>query len=141
MSKKILSILCIVIIFATFIGCGTEGEPVENIEARSVVEFPLSEAEALANQKGNITKQEAETLCRDVLGEKAEETGFPVSYSCIGAASADDTVYYVMRIAWLVEGTHWSYIGNCFVSLDGKEIYDGIALSGEYTMTKLRWRE
>lgn len=108
----------------------------------NIVEVPVSDVEAAAKkQVGGLTSQDAEKLCRDVLGEKAEENGFPISYSCISAVSANDKLYYVMHIAWLVDNTHWSYIGNCFASSDGREIYDGIALSGEYEISELLWKK
>jgi len=107
-----------------------------------IAEVPISEVESIAKeQKNGITKQEAENLCRKVLGEKAEENGFPISYRCISAVSADNKLYYVMNIAWLVNNNHWSYIGNCYVSSDGQEIYDGIASPAKYEMTELRWKQ
>lgn len=105
-----------------------------------VKEIPLSDVEALTDQTV-LTQQEAEKLCGEVLGDKAEENGFPISYRCIGAVSANDQLYYVMHISWLVDNSHWSYIGNCFVSVDGQEIYDGVASQGKYEMTKLRWEK
>ncbi len=95
----------------------------------------------VAMQKDTITAQEAEALCRDVLGECDAETGFPIAYRCTGSASQNGTFYYVMHITWQVNGAHWSYIGNCFVSYDGKEIYDGTALGEKYEITALRWKK
>ena len=106
-----------------------------------IVEIDLSDIEAIAQNKNYLTKHEAEELCLDVLGDTAEENGFSISYSCIGAVKADDELYYVMHIAWLVDNNHWSYIGNCYVSIDGEEIYDGVAFSGEYEMTELIWEK
>ncbi len=107
-----------------------------------IVEIPISDVESIAAaQKNGITQQEAELLCREVLGDKAEENGFPISYRCISAVSTNDKLYYVMHITWLVDNNHWSYIGNCYVSSDGQEIYDGIVSQGKYKMTELRWKK
>lgn len=109
---------------------------------KMLVEIPISEVEAIAKEKKDgIISQDAEELCRKILGEKAEENGFPISYRCISAVDANDKLYYVMHIAWLVDDNHWSYIGNCYVSSDGQEIYDGFASSGKYEMTELRWKQ
>lgn len=108
----------------------------------SIKELPISDVENIARQSENgLTKQDAELLCQEVLWEQAEETGFPVSYRCIAAVSAEDQLYYVMHIAWFVNNSHWSYIGNCFVSIDGQEIYDGVVSDGIYEMTELRWKQ
>ncbi len=107
-----------------------------------IVEVPISDVETIVNEQENgIMKQEAESLCREILGDKAEENGFPISYRCISAVSANNKLYYVMHITWLVDNNHWSYIGNCFVSSDGREIYDGIVSPSKYKMTELRWKQ
>ncbi len=135
--KKLFIFVLIIILFsfAFIIGLKTGKAPVKDNET---VTSPAGEIE---EEKSTITKQEAEELCIDVLGEIAEETGFPISYNCIGEYSSNGKLYYVMHISWLVNNTHRSYIGNCFVSSDGKEIYDGIALGEEYTITELRWKK
>ncbi len=88
-----------------------------------------------------ITKQEAEKLCHSVFGEKDEETGFIFSFGTSGAVETEGKQYYVIRASWLVNDSHLSYIGDFFVSADGKEIYSGTALSGEYIMENVIWRE
>ena len=88
-----------------------------------------------------ITKQEAELLCYDVLGERDEETGFPFSFGTSAAVEKDKKQYYVVRVSWLVDNSHLSYIGDFFVSADGKEIYDGLALPDEYKMGNIIWSE
>lgn len=87
-----------------------------------------------------VTQQEAEQLCRDVLGEVAPETGFPLSYNCTGTQTVDGREYYVMTISWYVNGMHWSYISNCFVLCDGSEIYDGFVSYDGCEITGLRWK-
>lgn len=114
----------------------------EQIFDKDIVEIPISDVETIAKQSENgLTSMEAEQLCREIVGEKAEENSFPISYRCISAVSVNDKLYYVMHISWLVNNSHWSYIGNCFVSYDGKEIYDGLFLEEKYSMTELRWRQ
>ena len=88
-----------------------------------------------------ILPEEAEKLCFFVLGEKDAETGFPFSFSVAGAVETDKKQYYVIRASWLVNNSHMSYIGDFFVSADGKKIYDGIARPGEYTMGKRIWNK
>ncbi len=88
-----------------------------------------------------ITQEEAEKLCASVLGEKDEETGFPFSFGATGTIQKDGKEYYVIRTSWLVNNDHLSYLGDFFVSVDGKEIYDGFTQSGEYSIGKLIWSE
>ena len=88
-----------------------------------------------------ITQEEAEKLCYSVLGEKNEETGFTYSFGVSGAVKAKGKQYYVIRASWLVNNSHLSYIGDFFVSADGKELYSGTALQDEYIMEKLIWEE
>lgn len=99
-----------------------------------IVEIPIDSV------KG-ITKQEAEKLCQMVLGEKDEETGFVFSFGTSGAVKTKGEQYYCVRVSWLVDGSHLSYLGDFFVSADGKEIYNGTALAGEYVMEDVIWRE
>jgi len=116
-------------------------EEPEKENSRYIVEIPISDVESIAKEQDNgITKEEAERLCLEIMGDKADENGFPISYRCISAVSANDKLYYVMHITWLVDNHHWSYIGNCYVSSDGKEIYDGIVSPARYEMTRLKWR-
>lgn len=138
----ILSIAILTILF--FIGTtyhwASTTEIKDNVDY--IAEVPISDVEAIAKEQENgITKQDAEKLCQKILGDKAEENGFPISYRCISAVSANNKLYYVMHIAWLVNNNHWSYIGNCYISSDGQEIYDGIVSQSEYTMTELRWKK
>ncbi|MBQ2890938.1 MAG: hypothetical protein IJE44_04770 [Clostridia bacterium] len=88
-----------------------------------------------------ITQEEAEKLCASVLGEKDEETGFPFSFGATGTIQKDGKEYYVIRTSWLVNNDHLSYIGDFFVTTDGKEIYDGWYTSEEYSIGKLIWSE
>lgn len=97
--------------------------------------------EISVNSVKGITQQEAEKICYSVFGEKDEETGFIFSFGTSGAVKRDGNQYYVIRASWLVNNSHLSYIGDFFVSADGKEIYSGTVLEGEYIMEDLIWRE
>ncbi len=145
MKKKtgilILWIFTIAIAFCAGIKFGdvsVDNEPISKTDNT----ISVSDDATTAGQKQNvITQQEAEKLCHDVLGDVAEENGFPISYRCIDTVSIDDKMYYVMHIAWLVNNSHWSYIGNCYVSFDGQEIYDGIFTPAKYEIMELRWKK
>ena len=86
-----------------------------------------------------ISQQEAEALCLPVLGDRDDTTGFTVSYRCIGAVEKDNRQYYVIDVSWLVDNSHWSHIGNLFVSADGKEIYDDTVNQSEYIFEDILW--
>lgn len=86
-----------------------------------------------------ISKEEAEQLCYNIMGKEDKETGFLFSFGTSGAITKDGKQYYVIRASWLVNNSHFSYIGDFFVSADGKEIYDGIALSDEYIIKNKIW--
>lgn len=88
-----------------------------------------------------ITQQEAEELCYFILGDKDDATGFTFSFGVLGAVKTNKKQYYVIRASWLVNNSHLSYIGDFFVSADGKEVYSGTALEGEYIMESIIWKE
>lgn len=149
--KKIL-IVALVLLFAfAFIRITTS--TLENIKRGNnaqVMSAPEHEAkhgsgsdviEISVDSVKGITQQEAEELCRSVLGEKDEETGFVFSFGTSGAIETEGKQYYIIRVSWLVNNSHMSYIGDFFVSADGKEIYDGTALQGEYIIGNEIWRE
>ena len=150
MKKSLLSILVFVLIFV-FIRITTS--TYENIKHRN--NAPVQGQETIISEtksdgdiapisvddvKG-ITGREAEELCYYILGEKDEDTGFVFSFGTSGAVQKGEKQYYVIRASWLVDNSHLSYIGDFYVSADGKEIYTGTALSGEYIMENLIWRE
>ncbi len=150
MKKSLISILVLVLIFV-FIRITTS--TYENIKRRNNApvqgqETVISETKSdgditpisVDDVKG-ITGQEAEELCYYILGEKDEDTGFVFSFGTSGAVQKGEKQYYVIRASWLVDNSHLSYIGDFFVSADGKEIYTGTALSDEYIMENLIWRE
>ncbi len=90
-------------------------------------------------QNKEITADEAEKLCFAVMGEKDEKTGFPFSFGVTGTIEKEGKEYYIIRATWLVNNSHMSYIGDFFVSSDGKEMYSGYVQEDEYIMTEKIW--
>ena len=88
-----------------------------------------------------ITPEEAEKLCYSVLGDHDEATGFPFSFGAVGTYEKDGQQYHVIRASWLVNNSHMSYIGDFFVSVDGKEIYNGFAQPDAYEMGNRIWND
>lgn len=86
-----------------------------------------------------ITPEEAEELCFTVMGEKDEATGFPFSFGVTGTYEIDGEEYYVVRATWLVNNDHMSYIGDFFVTTDGKKVYTGIVTPEECIIENLIW--
>lgn len=155
MGKKILCVVIVILLvfaissilyYKTFISDNENAvihsEPVPNqdIEVldtksdKDIVEISLDSITG-------ITPEEAEKLCQSVLGEKDEETGFTFSFGTSGAVEANGKQYYVIRASWLVNNSHMSYIGDFYVSADGKEIYSGTTFQGEYIMENIIWSE
>ncbi len=95
----------------------------------------------LAPQTKQITAEEAEKLCYAVMGEQDEATGFPFSFGVTGTIEQDGKEYYAIRASWLVNNSHMSYIGDFFVTTDGKEVYTGFVQAGEYIIEELIWSE
>ena len=94
-----------------------------------------NESKTLLNQI--ITFEEAEELCYSVVGKQDKDTGFLFSFGYTETIVKDGKEYYAIRASWLVNNSHMSYIGDYFVSVDGKEIYTGYANNGEYEFDKL----
>ena len=93
----------------------------------------------MSEKNESITPEEAEKLCYLVLGEKDEETGFPFSFSATSTLERNGIQYHVIRATWLVNNDHMSYIGDFFVSSDGKEIYSGFIEGDKYSLGNLIW--
>ncbi len=155
MGKKICCVIIVAVLVFTISGILYYKTFIQNNETAVEQNEPVPNQDIVVNEtkadsdiieisvdsvKG-ITQQEAEKLCLSVLGEKDEETGFKFSFGTSGAVETEGKQYYVIRASWLVNNSHLSYIGDFFVSADGKEIYDGTALSGEYIMENAIWRE
>ena len=109
-----------------------KSEPAEPETDGDIIQIPVESV------KG-ITSHEAEELCYSIMGKQDEETGFLFSFGTAAAVEKDGKQYYVIRASWLVNNSHMSYIGDFFVSSDGKEVYSGVALPDEYTMGNLIW--
>lgn len=82
-----------------------------------------SEAEAPAAAKTGpaLSEEEARALAAahwdfDEDGENIDpETGYPISLISDGLQGAEDGAYYVFRLAWLVDGSHWSTLDWAYV--------------------------
>lgn len=141
MNKKIFFTL-VIIMFLIVLLCGvfvvseyinSDCQITQNDDLNcSIVEISIEDVRG-------ISRTEAEEMCYKVFGKKDKDTGFLFSFSTTSAVKTNNKQYYVIRASWLVDNNHLSYIGDFFVSSDGKEIYDGIASSDEYTMVNLIW--
>ena len=106
----------------------------EIIEQTDFVQIPIDSV-------SGITTKRAEELCYNVLGKKDEKTGNLFSYGVSDAVKKGNREYYIVRVSWLVNNDHMSYIGDFFVSSDGSKIYNGFAKPGEYEMGDIVWSE
>ena len=104
----------------------------EIIEQTDFVQIPIDSV-------SGITTKRAEELCYNVLGKKDEKTGNLFSYGVSDAVKKGSREYYIVRVSWLVNNDHMSYIGDFFVSSDGSKIYNGFAKPGEYEMGDIVW--
>lgn len=155
MRKKVLCVIIVVVLLFTLGGilyyktfildnetAVEHTEPTQNQDiAVNETKFDSDIMEISIDSVKGITQQEAERLCYSVLGGKDEETGFIFSFGASGAVETEGKQYYVIRASWLVNNSHLSYIGDFFVLADGKEIYSGTALQGEYIIGNLIWSE
>ena len=87
------------------------------------------EAEKKA-QNSKISKEQAAKLAEKLDGTKDSDTGFEIGYS-LEAMIKDSSglEYYLFRVRWLVDHSHWSTIDGVAISVDGKkwkkvDIYD-----------------
>ena len=119
--KKILIIILVFLTVFAFVRIATS--TYENINRESQI----------------ITAEEAEKLCYTVMGEKDETTGFPFSFGVTETFEQNGKKYYAIRASWLVNNSHMSYIGDFFVSVDGREIYTGFVKNEEYTFEDMIW--
>ena len=134
MTKKIFYIIAVTILFLAIGGCNKAGVQNNDTTTGRITEISI-------NDVNGISPSQAEELCYSFMGKEDEETGFLFSFGAEGAIEKDKKQYYVIRASWLVENSHLSYLGNLFVSADGKEIYDGTAIMGEYEIMNRVWRE
>ena len=120
---------------------GTQQELIPNSN-NTPIEIPI------VSVKG-ISEEQVSILCRKVIGEKDNNTSpiykgfntdFELSYLCDGAIECRGVQYYVVRMSWLVDNNHWSYIGDLIVSANGYEIYSGLKHSdGTYSFGQMLW--
>lgn len=134
MIKKIFCIISAVLLIFVIGGCNSATNKNNDNTPDIITEISIDDV------KG-ISQSEAEELCYLVMGKADDETGFLFSFGATGAIEKGKKQYYVIRASWLVENSHLSYIGDFFVSADGKEIYEGTAISGEYEMVNMVWSE
>ena len=136
--KKIICAVMIAVIICVVYGFLHHGEyPVKSdipAETETVTETSSDEV------KG-ITPEQAEKLCYNVMGEKDDATGFPFLFRNEGMVCENGKQYYLIRASWLVNNSHFSYIGDFFVSADGKQVYSGISEEGENVISGLIWSE
>lgn len=155
MNKKTFYIMAIIVLFFALCGIlyyktflfkkdNISGFAAEEQKHETDVDEKKSEGgivEISVDSVKGIIPKKAEELCYYVMGEKDEKTGFIFSFGVSGAVEKDKKQYYVVRASWLVNNSHLSYIGDFFVSADGKEVYSGTALNNEYVMQDMIWSE
>ncbi len=127
--KKFLSIILIILFVLVFIRIATS--TYENIKR-------ANDAQNVLESK-RITAEEAQMLCYTVMGEHDEATGFPFSFGVTKNIKQEGKEYYAIRASWLVNNSHMSYIGDFFVSVDGKEIYTGVVRDENVVFEDLIW--
>lgn len=72
----------------------------------------------------------------------SSETGFHLGYTSDGIIQYDANEYYAIHCTWWVEdkmNPHSSYIGHCFVSIDGQVIISGDNYGGTYYFGDIIW--
>lgn len=141
MSRKIIFGIVVAVVVAAACGCFYQKTETPDDNAVNITEENLSIVEIPVDSITGISPGEAEGLCYLALGEKDKDTGFTFSFGTSGAVKRGEKKYYVIRASWLVNNSHMSYIGDFFVSEDGKEIYSGTALGGEYVIENLIWQK
>ncbi len=79
-------------------------------------------AENEASSNGRITEDQAKKLAQKIDGTYADEVGYPIGYT-LEAMIKDSSglEYYLFRVRWLVENSHWSTIDGVAISVDGKK--------------------
>ena len=138
--KKYLVCIALMIAFAFSVSGCTFGNDKANENSNFTEETVTGEIKEISvDDVSGITAEEAEQLCYNILGEKDDETGFLFSFGVSGAVEKDNKQYYVIRASWLVNNSHLSYIGDFFVSADGKQVYDGLAGPDGYEMINIIW--
>lgn len=97
-------------------------------EERKAAEEAKKKAEEEARKKaekasnGKISEEQARKLAQKIDGTYSEEMDSPISYM-LEAMIKDSSglEYYLFRVRWLVENTHWSTIDGVAISVDGQK--------------------
>ena len=113
----------------------------KNFATIVVLVLPILICFVIFCQNSRISPDKAEKLCYEVMGEKDEITGFAFSFVYDKTIEKEGKEYHVIRAEWFVNNNHLSYIGNFFVSVDGKEIYDGYEDSDTLKIENLVWNK
>ncbi len=114
-------------------------ESTEATDASDVNEKKISWIEL--DDVDGITADEAIALCRSEVGTVDDETGFEISYRLIGAGEYEGEQYYILRMEWLVDNNHWSYIGDLAVSAKEDKIYDTHCRDEDCTLSDVWWEK
>lgn len=71
---------------------------------------------------GRISEDQARKLAQKIDGTYSEEVGYPIGYMLEAMVKDSSGLeYYLFRVRWLVENTHWSTIDGVAISVDGKK--------------------
>ncbi len=74
------------------------------------------------SSNGRITEEQAKKLAQKIDGTYSEEMDYPIGYT-LEAMIKDSSglEYYLFRVRWLVDNSHWSTIDGVAISVDGKK--------------------
>lgn len=91
-------------------------------EAKKKAEEEAKKKAEEENSNGRISEEQAKKLAQKIDGTYAEEVGYPIGYT-LEAMIKDSSglEYYLFRVRWLVENSHWSTIDGVAISVDGKK--------------------
>lgn len=101
----------------------------EDIEKKQEEDRKKAEEEAKkeaekneTSSSGKISEEQAKKLAQKIDGTFSDETGYDIGY-ILEAIIKDSsgTEYYLFRVMWLVENSHWSTIDGVAISVDGKK--------------------
>ena len=91
----------------------------------------IKEHESNKPASSEITEDQAmeivKNYCENPNTAPDNSTGpdFPLHYLYAGIVWHDNIQYHAVRLEWLVDNNHLSYLSHYFVSLDGSKIYEG----------------
>ena len=74
------------------------------------------------SSSGKISEKQAKKLAQKIDGTHSDETGYDIGYTFEAMIrDSSGTEYYLFRVMWLVENSHWSTIDGIAISVDGKK--------------------